>query len=207
MELFIKLGEVALLGIIGGAVPGPMLTSVLTGTLSGGFLKGVTVAMRALLAETVFAFLILMLFFSFQVPHTVFYVISFGGALVLGWLAKQVWSVKRVTADGGEIFSLSKIILMTVLSGAFWIFWIAICVPRAFELKQIVFGGQYLFLAVFEAGWLVTTLFVAFVFSRFRSFLNKRKLVPYVFKFFAIMLFVFAVKSVWFGVSNLLKLN
>ncbi|MFA6992393.1 MAG: LysE family transporter [Candidatus Gracilibacteria bacterium] len=203
MELLIKIGEVALLGIIGGAVPGPMLTSVLTGTLSDGFKKGFVITMRALFAEAIFAFLILLLFFSWQVPYMFFYVISFGGALVLFWLAKQVWNIKKIDADSGKIFSLWRMIVLTALSGAFWIFWIMICIPRAFELRQIIVGGQYLFLAVFEISWLVMTLFIAFVFSRFRSFLDRKKLVPYVFRFFALMLCLFALKSIWFGASNL----
>lgn len=203
MELLIKIGEVVALGIIGGAVPGPMLTSVLTGTLRDGLSKGVVIALRVLLAETVFAFAILFVFFSYQVPYVVFYIISFGGALVLVWLAKQVWNVKKINNESGEIFSLWRMIILTGLSGAFWIFWITICIPRAFELKQLVVGGQYLFLAVFEISWLIATLSIAFLFSRFRTYLDKKNLVPYVFKFFAIMLVFFALKSLWFGLTNL----
>jgi len=53
MEFLLKIGEVALLGIIAGAIPGPMLTAVLTGALGNGFSKGVIIALRALFAEAV----------------------------------------------------------------------------------------------------------------------------------------------------------
>lgn len=185
-------------------MPGPMLTATFTEVLNGGLKKGMRVVFKALIAESIFAFLILVVLFAFEIPPMYFYIISLGGAVVLIWLAKQVWGIEKIGENKGEVFSFPKICLLTFLSGALWIFWITICVPRAFELNQIISGGQYIFLIVFELSWLFMTSFLAFVFSRFRPLLIRKKLVSIVFKIFALILVFFAVKAVWESVVYLL---
>jgi len=205
MSLFTHILEIAILGLIGGAVPGPMLTAAFTEVLNGGLKKGMRVVFKALIAESFFALLILVILFAFKIPPMYFYVISFGGAIVLFWLAEQVWGIEKIGGNKGEVFSFPKIFLLTFLSGALWIFWITICVPRAFALQQIIAGGQYVFLAVFELGWLFMTSLLVFIFSRFRPLLIRKKLVSTVFKIFALILVFFAVKSIWGSVVYFLQ--
>src|SRR3989339_541166 len=122
MEVFNKILEIFLLGVIGGAVPGPMLTAV---------------------------------------------------------------------------FTLAKIFMLTILNGGFWIFWLTVCVPRAFSLDELIFGGRFIFLLVFELGWLLMTAGLGYIFSRFRPILLKQNLVATVFKIFATLLVLFALRSVY----------
>lgn len=206
MKLISQILEVLFLGIIGGAVPGPILTAVFAEVLNRGFKRSFAVAIKALIAETLVAAVVLIFFFSWNVPADYFYIMSLGGAVVLFWLAKQVWGIEKVASDKMEIFSFPKILLLTVLNGAFWIFWITICVPRAFELKQAVSGGHLLFLLVFEAGWLITVVALAYIFSKFRSLLLKKKLVSTVFKIFALLLVFFGLKSIWGSVVYFLTI-
>jgi len=205
MEIFIKITEIFLLGLIGGAVPGPMLTAVFTEVLRGGFKKSVVVTLRALGAEAAVALVILLIVFSFTIPPLYFYVVSIFGAGFLIYLATQVWLIEKIDSGEGEIFTFVKILILTVLSGAFWIFWLTICLPRAFALRELVAGGQYLFLISFEAGWLLMTVFLAYIFSRFRPLLLKKNLVGAVFKVFALLLVFFALKSVYSSLIFFLK--
>jgi len=193
--LLTRIIEIVTLGIIGGAVPGPILTAVFTEIVSGGFKKGLRTVLSALIAESIVAFLILTALFTLHLPPAFFNFISIGGVVMLLWLAWQVWKIERVDGENKTIFSFSKIFILTVLSGPFWLFWITICVPRAYDLGKLVSGGQFLFLLLFEAGWLMMTTALAFIFSRFRSLLLKKQVVSMVFKVFSLILIFFALKS------------
>ncbi len=181
------------LGLVGGANPGPVLAASFTEALRKGFLKSVRVIVMAMVAESIVAAFVLTLFFSFDIPQTIFYVISLAGAAVLVWLAVQIWKIKEIGGEG-EVFSFWKIFLLIILSGPFWVFWITICVPQAFLLKEKIAGGQFLFLLLFELGWLFSTLILTFLFSRFRTLLTQKNFVSPLFKLFALILLFFAVK-------------
>ncbi|MFA6486039.1 MAG: LysE family transporter [Candidatus Magasanikbacteria bacterium] len=204
MKVFSQILEVFVLGLIGGAVPGPMLTAVFTEVLNGGFKKSFKVIFRALSAEVIVAIAILLVVFSLQIPQLYFYILSLAGAIFLIWLASNIWKINKVGEDRGEIFSFYRIFILTILSGAFWIFWLTVCVPRAFALKEQIVGGQFLFLLAFELGWIVMTGFLAYVFSKFRPLLLKKNLVSTIFKVFALLLVFFALKSIWMSVVYLI---
>ncbi len=193
MGILIQIFSVFLLGLIGGANPGPILTASFTEALRKGFLKSLRVIFMAMIAESIVAIFILFLFFSIYIPQIIFYVISLVGAGVLIWLASQVWKIKELGGEG-EIFSFKKIFLLTVFNGPFWIFWITICVPQAFLLKEKITGGHILFLILFELGWLFATIFLTFLFSRFRLLLAKSNFVSIVFKIFSLILLFFAIR-------------
>lgn len=196
MNVVSQIVEVFLLGLIGGAVPGPILTAVFTEVLNGGFKISLKVVLRALFAETIVATAILLVIYSLNIPELYFYVISIAGSVYLIWLATKVWKINRIDGESKEIFTFSKIFLLTLLNGGFWIFWITVCVPRAFVLQEQILGGIIIFLVAMELGWLVMTTSLGFVFSRFRPLLLKKNLVSVVFKVFALLLIFFAIKAV-----------
>lgn len=194
-NLLTQIVEIVTLGIIGGAVPGPILTAVFADIVSGGLKKGLRTVLSALMAESIVAVLILTVLFALHLPPAFFNLMSIGGVVMLLWLAWQVWQIKRVDGDDKTIFSFSKIFALTVLSGPFWLFWITVCVPRAHDLGKLVSGGQFFFLLLFETGWLIMTALLAFIFSHFRSLLLKKQAVSSVFRVFALVLVFFAIKS------------
>jgi len=128
-------------------------------------------------------------------PQSVFYGISFIGALVLIWIAVQIWSIKKLD-DKGKLFDFKKIFLLTIFNGPLWIFWSTICVPQAYLLSKKIVGGQLVFLALFELGWLSSTLLLTYLFSRFRPLLIKEGVIANVFKTFALILIVFAIRLI-----------
>ena len=52
--------------------------------------------------------------------------------------------------------------------------------------------GAYLFMGLVQLGWLVSTLLVAFIFSRFRKVLSRPRIIPVIFKIFALAFVYFA---------------
>ncbi|MDD3773558.1 MAG: hypothetical protein PHC38_13020, partial [Weeksellaceae bacterium] len=82
-------------------------------------------------------------------------------------------------------------------NGVLWTFWITVCVPKAILLGEKVVFGNYLFLLLVEIGWLISTVIVAVVFSRFRKILSNPKVVPIIFKIFALTFVYFAVDMVY----------
>ncbi len=201
IDLFL---ETFLLGLVGGAVPGPMMTSVFAEVLRGGFARSLRVVFRALVAESVVALFVLLAFSVLSVPQSVFRMISLVGAAVLLWLAWQVWHISTMPEEGGDVFPFRKIMLLTVLNGGFWIFWITIAVPRAFSLDALVPSGRFLFLLVFEMGWLFAMVGLAFVFSRFRDLLHRKGLVLLAYTFLALLLVLFAIRSAVSGLGYFL---
>lgn len=195
MAFVLQLFSIALLGFIGGSIPGPILTSAFTETVREGFVGSLRVVFFALLSEVIVASFILLLLFSVHIPQSIFYAISFVGALVLVWMASQIWTIKKLS-DKGKIFDFKKIFLLTVFNGPLWIFWSTICIPQAYILSQKVPLGQLLFLLLFELGWLSATLILTFLFSRFRPLLTREGIMSKVFKVFAAILMLFALNLV-----------
>lgn len=197
MFLFFTILNIFLLGLIGGANPGPVLTSVFAVCLQSGFGKSVKIIFKALVAESIVATLILTLIYSFNLPEIYFRAISLAGAVVLFWLASQIWKTENISENETEvILNFPKIFLITILNGGFWIFWLTICVPQAFELKKYITGGHFVFLLFFELGWLVATVALDYIFYKFRPLLQRKNLVSGVFKFFAVLLVVFALMNI-----------
>jgi len=195
MKITSQIIEIFLLGLIGGSVPGPMLTAVFTEVLGGGFKKSLRVVFRALVAETIVASLILLIVYSLHIPELYFQIISLTGAVYLIYLATRIWKINKVDGENREFFTFGRIIILTLLNGGFWIFWLTVCVPRAFTLNESISGGLIIFMIAMELGWLIMTGLLGFIFSRFRPLLLKKNLVSAVFKLFALVLVFFALKS------------
>lgn len=205
MNIAMLILQILILGLIGGSVPGPILTAVFTEVINSGFKKSFKVVFRGLIAETIVALAVLSVIFVLKIPAIYFQVISVIGAAYLLWLASRLWKIKSIINEGAEFFNFSRIFLLTILNGSFWIFWITICVPLAFRLESDIPLGQFLFIAVFEFGWLLMVAILSFVFSRFRPMLLKKNLVSTAFRFFAVVLVFFALQSIYGAVRYMLK--
>lgn len=193
------------LGLIGGVIPGPVLTATFTEILQSGFLKSLRIIFWAMLTETVVALVSLLVLSSLGFSAAVFSGLSFIGAGILIWIAASIWKIKRIDSDEKVHFSLGKISAMIMANGVLWTFWITVCVPRAVSLSEKIYLGQFLFLMLVEVGWLISTVAVAFIFSRFRTILSNPKVVPIIFKVFALVFLYFAIdmayKSIKFFIS------
>lgn len=193
------------LGLIGGVIPGPVLTATFTEILQSGFFKSLRIIFWAMFVETVVALISLLVLSSMGFSMAVFSGISFIGAGILIWIASLIWKVTKIDSEEKVHFSLGKISAMIMANGVLWTFWITVCVPKAILLSEKIKFGQFIFLILVEIGWLVSTVVVAIVFSRFRKMLSDPNVVSVIFKIFSLIFVYFAfdmiyksVKFFWF---------
>jgi threonine/homoserine/homoserine lactone efflux protein len=185
------------LGLIGGVIPGPVLTATFTEILQSGFSKSLRIVFWAMFMETMVALISLLILSSMGFSEAVFSGISFIGAGILVWIATSIWKVKRIDSVEKVHFSLGKISAMIIANGVLWTFWITVCVPRAISLSERIHFGQFIFLILVEVGWLISTIAVAIIFSRFRKILSNPRIVPIIFKIFALTFLYFAVNMTY----------
>lgn len=194
------------LGLIGGMIPGPVLTTIFTEILQSSFLKSFRIIIIAMFIETVVALVSLVILISLNFPEAVFRGISFIGATILIWIATSIWKIKKIDTSKKVNFSFWKILAIILANGVLWTFWITICVPKAIFLENQLLFGEYLFLGLVEIGWLISTTFLAYLFSKFRKLLSRPKIIPIIFKVFALTFFYFAIdmtyKSIIFFIEH-----
>lgn len=150
-----------------------------------------------MLTETLVALASLLALASFHLRPSVFYGLSFVGAGVLLWLSSSIWKIKAIDTGAKVHFSFRKISALILANRVLWTFWITVCVPKAIALGHQIFLGQYLFIFLIEIGWLISTVAVAVVFSRFRRLLSNPSVVPALFKIFALAFVYFAISMVY----------
>ena len=192
-----ELVSALVLGLIGGVIPGPVLTATFTEVLQSGMWKSMRIILWAMLTETVVALLSLLALSSMNFSERFFQGLSLVGAAILIWISTSIWKVHKIDTEEKVHFSLGKISAMILANGVLWTFWITVCVPKAILLSEKVAFGNYLFLLLVEIGWLVSTVLVAYIFSKFRKILSNPKVVPIMFKIFALTFVYFAVDMVY----------
>jgi len=195
-----------ILGLIGGMIPGPVVTAIFTEILQSSFLKSFRIIFIAMFTETLVALFSLVFFISINFSEAFFRGISVIGALILTLIGISIWKIKKIDSGDKINFGFWKISAMILANGVLWIFWITICVPKAIFLGHQLFMGEYFFLGLVEIGWLLSTILLAFIFSRFRKLLSKSTMIPIIFKIFALTFFYFAIdmtyKSIIFFIEN-----
>jgi threonine/homoserine/homoserine lactone efflux protein len=188
-----QLTSAFILGLIGGTVPGPVLTAIFTEILQSGVLRSMRIILWAMLTETVIALFSLMALSSLNLSEDVFRGLSLIGAGILIWMSMSIWKIRSIDSDKRASFSPGWIALMILANGVLWSFWITVCVPQAIALGQAAPMGEYLFLGAVEVGWFASTTGIALAFSMFRKVLSNPKVVPVLFKIFALAFVYFAV--------------
>ena len=186
-----------LLGLIGGVIPGPVITSVFTEILQNGLPRSFRIIGIALVTETAVAIASLLLLGSLQLREGFFRGLSLAGAAILIWIAISLFRVKKLDTDEKVHFSTAKIIAMIVTNGVLWTYWITVCIPKAILLGQQLVLGAYIFMGLVQLGWLLSTLILAILFSRFRSMLSRPKAIPLIFKIFAGAFAYFAADMIY----------
>jgi threonine/homoserine/homoserine lactone efflux protein len=152
--------------------------------------------------ETLVALISLLLFSALGLPESFFRGLSLAGAVILIWIAASIWKVRSPDSGKTVQFSIWKIILMILSNGVLWTYWITICIPKAILLSDQITLGAYLFMGLVQLGWLLSTLLMALIFSRFRKLLSRPRIIPFIYKVFALAFLYFsadmAIKSILF---------
>ena len=174
-----------MLGLIGGVIPGPVITAVFTEILQSGFRGSLRIILIALVMETLVAVISLLLMESLQLNEGFFRILSMAGAALLLWIAASIFRVRQLDTDRKVHFGTPKIMLMILTNGVLWTYWITVCIPKAILLGQTLHLGAYLFMGLVQLGWLISTLLLALLFARFRKILSGPRVFPVLFKIFA----------------------
>lgn len=185
--------DALLLGIIGGSIPGPILTAAFTEVLQHGYRRALRIILVTLAIETCIGILSVTLLIESNPPKELFIGLSLIGASVLLWLAPKLWSITTLDTSKLIHFSVRKIFVLTITNGLLWVFWATVCVPRAVELSHQISAGQYIFVLLFEIGWFFSSVLLTLAFARMRTVLSNPRVIPVVFKIFALLFVYFAV--------------
>jgi len=181
------------LGLVAGAIPGPILTATFTQVINKGLNQAMKLVWWSLSAEIAAASFIMILVSFFPIQPRYFQLVSFVGAIVIFKMAVAVWKIKSVAATDSLVLTVKDIYFLTFSNGLLWTFWITVCVPFAISLETDIPYGRFVYVLLFEIGWLVSTGGFAILFSLFKSHIIKSTALPFVFKAFALLLFYFAV--------------
>ena len=142
-------------GLVAGISPGPLLALVISETLRHGKKEGMLIAVAPLVTDLPVVFVSLLILSKLSHSHLILGIISFAGALFIGYLAYESITVKPSSLHIKPINprSLRKGIITNFLSPHPYLFWIAVGAPmvlkayRANVLSAIFFvGGFYVFL-------------------------------------------------------------
>jgi threonine/homoserine/homoserine lactone efflux protein len=182
-----------LLGLIGGVIPGPVITAVFTEILQSGFPKSFRIILIALVTETLVAIVALLLLASLDLNEGIFRGLSLLGAIILIWISFSLWKIRSLDTEEKVHFGFWKIVIMILSNGVLWTYWITICIPKAMLLNEQMNFGAYTFMGLVQLGWLISTVLLAFLFSRFRKILSRPRIIPFVFKIFALAFAYFAL--------------
>jgi threonine/homoserine/homoserine lactone efflux protein len=186
-----------MLGLIGGLIPGPVITTVFTEILQSGYLKSLRIIFIALVTESLVAVISLLVLHSMNFNEAFFRALSLAGAVILIWISISLWKVRSLDTGQKVHFGFWKIILMILSNGVLWTYWLTICIPKAILLNDHIHLGAYVFMGLVQLGWLLSTLLVGFLFSRFRKILSRPKVIPFLFKLFALAFAYFALDMVY----------
>lgn len=194
-----------ILGLVGAIIPGPVLAATFTRILQAGFYKSLSIILWALIVETVVALASLIVLTSMAISNTFFSVLSLFGSGILVWIATQLWRVRKLDSGERVYFGLGKLSAMVLLNGVLWTYWITVCVPQAVMLGTLIHYGEYLFLMIVQIGWLLSTLMAALAFAQIRGLLSNPRVVPVVFKSFALIFLYFALNMAYTSTLTILN--
>ena len=194
--LTLRIFEVLSLGFLCGLIPGPVVSAVFAETLRNGWRAARRIVAWAAAGELVMS-VACVAFVSAVDPHSaVFSALSIVGALILLRLAWDLWRVESIK-ESDTLFTNRRVFTVAILNGMAWIFWLTVCVPQAVALGKLVRGGQWLFIALFEAGWVASTLSLCLAFAFLRRWIQKKEQLHLLYRGVALRFVVFAVRLAW----------
>lgn len=195
--------EVFALGMLCGLIPGPVVTALFTETIRAGVSKARRIVGWAALGELIISVVCVVAFSLLNPKSTTFAAISIFGSLILLNIAWDLWRVEEIS-EREPLFSRQRIFFLAILNGMAWIFWITVCTPQAMQLEGMVAGGKWLFVVLFELGWILSTLCLVQLFSLFRPFFQNNRILRHAYRAIALLFIFFAVRLAYGSIVTLL---
>ena len=197
------------LGLVGGIVPGSVLTILLVSVIQGGFVSGLRAFFFALLAEVSIVTVLLTILFNLPLPTTAFTYIGLIGGAVLLYFGFQVLKVRNINVheQAKETFTPLKIFILSATNAPLYIFWVTICAPLIWEMAQSfpLFFSAITYTGSFEVGWSLSTFAVMLTFVYMRRYLTDQKIMHKVFIAVAAFMFLLGIKMLYTSVFALMS--
>ncbi len=164
------------LGLSAGLAPGPLLTLVISETLTNGTAAGVRVALAPLLTDAPLILFTLFVLARLADAAPVLGVISLIGAAFLLFLGYENLHVQAPdpARPGARPRSLAKGILANVLSPYPYLFWFSVGGPTTVRALESSLAAGLGFLAVFYAALVGSKVLLAVAVGKSRGFLSGR---------------------------------
>jgi threonine/homoserine/homoserine lactone efflux protein len=185
--------EIWFLGFLCGLIPGPVVTAIFTETIRKGWKSARRIVLLAAVGEALMSVICVAALSLIPAESIVFSVLSMFGALILVNLAWDLWRVEEIN-ENEPLFSNQRVLMLALFNGMAWIFWITVCTPQAVALGQMIPGGQWLFIVLFETGWLCSTFTLCYLFGFFRPYFQNNKKLHLLYRTVALLFLGFALK-------------
>ena len=193
-------------GLSAGLSPGPLLTLVISETLTYNLKAGIKVAVAPLITDLpilLFSFLILTKFSQYQ---KFLGIISLVGAAFIFYLGFQCQNTKTFQVNIQEKSqSLRKGVLVNLLNPHPYLFWITVGSPLIFRAYRQNIFSAIAFIAAFYFCLVGSKIIIALLVGRFKQFLSG-KIFVYLRRILGLILWVFGVLFLMEG-FRLLYLN
>ncbi len=205
MNHYLMMGLV--LGLSAGLAPGPLLTLVVSETLAHDVRAGIKVALAPIITDLPIVVVTLMVLAKLSDFKVVLGCISLIGGMVIMKMGIGGLRTAGVTLDmeNKAPKSLSKGVLVNILSPHPYLFWISVGGPTVTRAWEIAPGAAVGFVSFFYLLLVGSKVCLAVLVGRSRSFLTG-KIYIYTMKALGLMLCALALVLVWDG-FELLGIN
>lgn len=199
-----KLPEIAFLGFLCGLLPGPVVTAIFTESIRQGWKSARRIIVWAAAGEIVMSITCVAALSLLPADHVIFSALSVFGALILVNLAWDLWKVEEIPEEE-PLFSNRRIFFIALLNGMAWIFWVTVCTPQAIALGRALPGGEWLFIVLFEFGWVMATLLLCYLFGLFRPYFQNNRKIHFLYRTVAFLFLFFSLKLAIGSAESLLN--
>ena len=198
MDHYLTMGLV--LGLSAGLAPGPLLTLVVSETLAHDYKAGIKVALAPVFSDLPIVVVTLMVLAQLSDFKAVLGAVSLVGGMVILKMGIGGLKTAGVTLDMEKKApkSLSKGVLVNILSPHPYLFWISVGGPTVTRAWEVTPGAAVGFILFFYLLLVGSKVGLAVLVGRSRSFLTGRTYV-YTMKVLGLMLCTLALVLVWDG--------
>ena len=199
---FISAG--VLLGLSSGLSPGPLLTLVLTQTISHNRAEGIKVALSPLITDLPIILITVLILGRLARFDIFLAIISFVGAIFLAYLGVESLRSKELNLDvkDSKSGSLKKGIIANFLNPSPYLFWTTVGTPLLLKAYKTDLLASILFMLLFYVCLTGSKVVVAFLADRTKQFINQ-KVYLILMRILGIALLIFSLIFLYDGVKNL----
>ncbi|MEF2144277.1 MAG: LysE family translocator [Desulfovibrionaceae bacterium] len=164
------------LGLSAGAAPGPLLTLVITETLTCGPRAGMRIAVAPLFSDPPIILAVTLLLAELARFSWALALISLLGCAVVLQLSWQTWNAQPPVpgTTPQRNFSLRKGVITNLLNPHPYLFWLGVGSPMLMRGWKDGPQGPLLFLAGFYVSMVTAKIIIALLTARSRTFLRGR---------------------------------